>query len=84
MREQGIEVLEIKAGFIELEGFSEGFIGGAAFKIASDRLAFTGTLDRHPEKTRIESFLLDHGVLPVYLTKNSIFDVGSVIPILEI
>ena len=83
MRGQGIEVLQIEAGFIALEGFNEGFIGGAAFKIARDRLAFTGTLDGHPDKARILDFLLRHGVSPVFLTDKPIFDVGSIIPIIE-
>ncbi len=83
MRGQGIEVLEIAAGFIKLEGFNEGFIGGAAFKIAKGKLAFTGNLDGHPDKTRITDFLLKHEVSPVFLTDKPIFDIGSVIPILE-
>ena len=83
MQGQGIDVLQIKAGFIALEGFNEGFIGGAAFKIARDRLAFTGTLDSHPDKAEMLDFLLRHGVSPVFLTDKTIFDVGSIIPILE-
>lgn len=84
MREQGIEVLEIAAGFIALEGFGEGLIGGSAFKLASDTLAFTGNLEMHPDRTKIENFLLKYSVSPVYLTGKPIFDIGSVIPILEI
>ncbi|PKM73787.1 MAG: hypothetical protein CVU91_01680 [Firmicutes bacterium HGW-Firmicutes-16] len=84
MREQGIEVLEIASGYIALEGFAEGFIGGSAFKIAPDKLAFTGRLDRHPDKPRVEEFLSKHGIFPVYLTDKPVFDVGSIIPIIEI
>ncbi len=84
MREQGIEVLEIVSGYVTLEGFAEGFIGGSAFTIAPDKLAFTGSLDKHPDGSKIEDFLLKHGICPVYLTDKPIFDVGSVIPILEI
>ncbi len=84
MREQGIEVLEIASGYIALEGFAEGFIGGSAFKIAPDKLAFTGTLDKHPDRSKIEKFLLKLGVYPICLTDKPIFDVGSIIPIIEI
>ncbi len=83
MRRQGIEVLEITPGFVDLYGFREGFIGGAAFKIAPDILAFTGSLHRHPDKTSILDFLKKHGIYAVYLTEKPVFDIGSVIPILE-
>ena len=83
MRELGFDVLEITPGYIELEGFSEGFIGGSAFKLSQDMLAFTGTLDEHPDKFKINDFLKKHGVIPVYLTERPIFDVGSIVPIIE-
>ncbi|MFB0921142.1 MAG: hypothetical protein QMB62_09710 [Oscillospiraceae bacterium] len=83
MREQGIEVLEIAAGFISLEGFEEGFIGGAAFKTAPNTLAFTGTLDKHPDINSSMNFIFRHGVSPIYLTDRPVFDIGSLIPILE-
>ncbi|MEA4894541.1 MAG: hypothetical protein VB064_04690 [Oscillospiraceae bacterium] len=84
MRERGIEVLEIAPGHVALQGYAEGFIGGASFKISADTLAFTGLLDEHPDRVKIEHFLERHGVLPVYLTDKQIFDVGSVIPVLEV
>lgn len=83
MREQGIEVLEITPGFVELYGFREGFIGGAAFKLAPDILAFTGRLTQHPDKALILDFIKKHGVSAVYLTDKPVFDVGSVIPVIE-
>ena len=83
LRACGMDVLEISRGFIGLEGFAEGFIGGAAFKIAPDILAFTGTLERCAGRREIEAFLQKHGIHPVYLTDRPLFDLGSVIPILE-
>ena len=83
MRREGLEVLEISPDFISLEGFSVGFIGGAAFKLAPDVLAISGTIDSHPDKQRIKEFLRRHGVKPVYLTDRPIFDVGSIIPLCE-
>ncbi len=82
-RKNGIEVLEISAGNIILEGFPYGFIGGASFKIARDVLAFTGTLDLHPDKDAILKFLSAREVHPVYITQNPLFDVGSAIPVME-
>lgn len=83
MRAAGMDVLLISSGNIELKGFSEGFIGGASFKIAPDTLAFTGSLDSHPDKREIEEFLKKHGVNPLYLTSKPVFDIGSVIPLSE-
>ena len=79
----GLSVLLISDGFIQLEGFPYGFIGGASFKISEHELAFTGTLDGHPDRDRILSFLLERKVKPVFLTERSIFDIGSAIPAFE-
>lgn len=83
MEHEGMEVLKIENFGIELSGFNEGFIGGASFKIAPDKLAFTGGLNNHPNKTEIEEFLKLHGISPIYLTEKPIFDIGSVIPIIQ-
>ena len=82
-RKNGIEVLAIHPGFIALEGFPYGFIGGAAFKIAKDTLAFTGTLEQHPDKEAIERFLAERKVRPVYITSYPAFDIGGALPVTE-
>lgn len=82
-RKKGIEVLEISAGHIALEGFPYGFIGGASFKLEKNILAFTGTLDRHPDREAIGQFLFLRKVHPVYITQEPVFDIGSAIPIIE-
>lgn len=82
MSDAGLDVLTICEGYISLDGYHNGFIGGSAFKIAKDKLAFTGTLDEHPDKGKIEQFLLANNVMPIYLTQNCIFDIGSAIPIM--
>ena len=82
-REAGLDVLLIEPGYITLDGFSFGFIGGSSFKISRSKLAFTGTLDLHPSKKDILHFLKAHEMEAVYLTDRSIFDIGSGIPITE-
>lgn len=82
MAAEGLDVLTISDGYISLEGYNNGFIGGSAFKIATDKLAFTGNLEEHPDKAEIEKYLFDHGVKPLYLTEKCIFDIGSAIPVL--
>lgn len=84
MRAQGIDVLKISPGGVFLDGFNEGFIGGASFKISSDTIAFTGSLTAHPEKDKILCFLARYGVEPIFLSDAPLIDVGSVIPTTEI
>lgn len=79
----GIDVLEICPGHIRLDGFDYGFIGGASFKIASDKLAFTGSLHHHPDEERILQFLSEHGQDAVYLKNEPLRDIGSAVLIAE-
>lgn len=79
----GLEALFIEPGYVNLSGFDYGFIGGATFKIAKNKLAFTGHLDSHPNKTEIFDFLSAREIEPVFLTDEPLFDIGSGIPVLE-
>lgn len=79
----GIDVLKIRPGYIDLHGFDYGFIGGASFKISETKLAFTGTLDRHPDEEQITEFISLHNVNIVYITDKPAFDIGGAIPITE-
>lgn len=81
--EAGIDALKITPGYFELSGFDYGFIGGSCFKIAEDKLAFTGRIDMHPDKQKILDFLQKHGVQALFLTDLRAFDIGSAIPIFE-
>ena len=82
-KEAGFSVLLISEGFVSLDGFPYGFLGGAAFKIARNVIAFTGTLDHHPDRERILEFLCVREIEPLYLTDRPIFDIGSAIPVWE-
>lgn len=79
----GLQVLLIHEGHVRLDGYAYGFIGGASFKLASDKLVFTGKLDLHPDRDGILTFLTERGIEPIYLTQEPIFDIGSAIPIIE-
>lgn len=79
----GLDVLEIAPGYVALDGFEYGFLGGAGFKLAEDTVAFTGTLAAHPDKARISAFLAARGVSAVCLTELPLFDIGSALPITE-
>ena len=75
----GMDVLTIEPGHIFLEGFETGFIGGASYRMDEHTIAFTGTLDQHPDKEKILQFLGKHDVTPIYLTDGPIFDMGGAI-----
>ena len=79
----GMDVLRIRPGYIKLDGFDYGFIGGASFKLSANQIAFTGHLNEHPDITSILDFLGLHNVDPVFLTEAPAFDIGSAIPLLE-
>lgn len=82
-RKAGLDVLEIESGYVMLDGYEYGFIGGAGFKISYNTMVFTGTLDAHPDKKRILDFIASHGIKALYLTDEPIYDIGSAIPLTE-
>lgn len=75
----GMDVLDITPGHVALDGYDYGFIGGASFKLSKNVVAFTGTLDKHPDKERILRFLAGRGQEAVFLTPEPIFDIGGAI-----
>ena len=79
-----LDVLEIQPGHIELPGYDYGFIGGCSFKLNAHTLAFTGTLDDHPDKERIINFLTERSVEPLFLRDGKLLDIGSAVPVQEI
>lgn len=83
VRSADMDVLLISPGHIELPGYDYGFIGGASFKLSKDKMAFTGSLDAHPDKEKILAFLELHNIEPIFLTDKPAFDIGSAIPITE-
>lgn len=83
LKENGIDVLVIRPGFIELPGYDTGFIGGASFKLSPEMLAFTGRLDVHPDWKDIKLFLKKYRMDYMFLSDRVAFDMGTAIPILE-
>ena len=82
-KEHKLDVLKIQEGYIDLPGYTYGFIGGCCGKLAPDKLAFTGSLKNHPSGTRIQTFLRQHGVTPLELCQGPLIDVGGIIPLAE-
>ncbi len=79
LKEHGINSLLIKSGHIFLENQNYGFIGGCTGNISNREVVFSGSLDMHPEKTRIEDFIYSLNKEIVYLSKETINDIGTII-----
>ena len=78
-----LDILRIRPGYVDLPGFSYGFLGGASFKLSQDTLAFTGSLQGHPDRDSILSFLKIHRVNAVFLSNGPLMDIGGAIPLIE-
>lgn len=77
-KEAGIQVLEISPGGIELEGFEEGFIGGASF-VVEDTVYFTGNIKFHQDSARIVDFIEKQEMKVCCLTDAALFDIGGAV-----
>lgn len=83
MESVGIDVLRLEPGFVNLPGYSHGFIGGACGKIAADVLAFFGDLSQHPCGEDVVRFCKKYGVKTLSLSSDILTDYGSLIPLTE-
>lgn len=76
--EEGFDTLLISSGHIGLDGYEYGFIGGST-GFTDNTLYFTGSIDEHPDCKKIMSFLNEKSIETVFLSKNSIYDLGTII-----
>ncbi|MEG2051124.1 MAG: hypothetical protein RR012_02360 [Oscillospiraceae bacterium] len=80
---RGIDVLLINKGFVRLNGYNYGFIGGCSGLISKNELAFFGNIKNHPDYYNIKSYLKNYNVIPVSLTSDDLIDIGGIIPLIE-
>ena len=71
--ENSINALKIIPGFVELEGYDYGFIGGASGVIGSV-LTFFGDIRKHPDYKKIEGFC-DFDFIPDF----PLTDIGTIL-----
>jgi len=72
-----IDILLIRQGYVNLEGFEHGFIGGTAGTV-DDHIYFNGDLTEHPDSDLIIRFIEDHGFKPVWFHDEPLTDIGSI------
>jgi predicted Fe-Mo cluster-binding NifX family protein len=77
LRKEGVDVLLIPSGDIDLPGLNYGFIGGACGLIDEGRLAFFGELNHYAYGSQVLAFLEKHHIEPVYLKRGRLVDRGT-------
>ncbi len=82
LTEKGFDVLKLERGYVVLDGYDCGFIGGAGGKISEDTVAFFGDCSLHPQWREIEAFLSKHCCKGVFLSCKPLTDYGGFVPIL--
>ena len=73
-----LTVLLIEPGYIRLDGFDTGFIGGASGK-AGNEFIFNGNLAKHPDFAQIVDFVESHGLTPKWFPEYQLTDIGSIL-----
>ena len=74
-----MDVLRIRPGYIQLPGYNYGLIGGCCAMIAPDQMVVAGSLENHPDGTRIQTFLAQRDIRLVELVKGPLTDVGGIL-----
>jgi len=77
--QNNFDVLKINPGYIKLEGFEYGFLGGATGLIEKNILAVNGTLKKHPDYNNIKSFCSNYNIDILELSNETPVDIGSIL-----
>ena len=76
--ENGIDVLQIKKGFVKLPGYDYGFIGGCSGLIEKELIVFNGNIENHPDFDRIHKFCEHYNVKILSLSDEVLCDIGTI------
>ena len=81
MMKNGVEVLLIQPGYIRLEGFPYGFMGGASFS-DDNTVFFFGNIKKHPDYEKIRVFCQQYHVnIEMIHPKEPLTDIGGAVKI---
>ena len=78
LRENGVDLLTISRGHIDLFPHEYGFIGGASF-VYNNMVCFFGDVTRHPDGEEIVNFITDRGYSAVSLSEGRLIDLGGAV-----
>lgn len=73
-----LEVLQVSPGFVRLDGYDTGFIGGCSGRIGKEVL-FNGDLFGHPDFQRIVTFIEKRGLVCRWFPEYKLTDIGSIL-----
>ncbi|AGK97917.1 DUF6873 family GME fold protein [Clostridium pasteurianum] len=73
----GVKVLLVPPGNIELPGLNYGFIGGTCGIVEDGSIAFFGNLDNYLYGDMVFKFLIQQDVKPIFLSKGNLIDRGT-------
>lgn len=77
-RYNDLDVLLISPGFVRLDGYDTGFIGGCSGRI-EDEIIFNGDLFAHPDFQRIVTFIESRGLTCRWFPEYKLTDIGSIL-----
>ena len=77
----GIDVLHIEPGDIDIKELDYGFIGGASGLLSKDVIAFSGKISEMKNFDKIVEFITLKGIDIKILSNKKIMDIGSIIPV---
>ncbi|WNX87619.1 hypothetical protein RVY71_15545 [Emergencia timonensis] len=73
-----LEVLQVSPGFVRLDGYDTGFIGGCSGRVGNEVL-FNGDLFAHPDFQRIVTFIEKRGLTCRWFPDYKLTDIGSIL-----
>ena len=79
LKSVGKNCLLIEKGFVKLDGYDYGFIGGSSGALGDGRIVFAGCIENHAEYKSISDFCVKYGKTPVSMSDEPLYDVGSII-----
>jgi len=77
--ELGVDVLLIEPGYIRLDGYPYGFVGGTCGNLSGETIAFSGKFLCHPDRLKISSFLKKYNKKVLWLRNENVTDIGTII-----
>lgn len=77
-KDNGIDVLKIKKGYVKLPGYDYGFIGGCCGLVENDLIVFNGKIENHPDYDKINEFCKHYGVRILSLSDEELYDIGTI------
>ena len=81
-KREGIDALFVSYEGIKLDGYSNGFIGGAGGMISRNTLAFYGNISDYKDYNIINEFLTGKKISVKSLSDSVLYDYGSIIPLM--